>query len=158
LPTKDLNYFANDKERQLQPQERRQLALRLPWDLKEGKDPRTTITRMVGLGARPGEVGFEGKRRTLKFMSSLTVDLDTPVVWRYRAEFDERDLDIPVAHWTPEMQEVALRELWILFPEWGTRQRTYRKIGSTYVEYRSPLTGEELLELGTIPIFDAPEQ
>jgi hypothetical protein len=91
-------------------------------------------------------------------MSSLTVDLDTPVVWRYRAEFDERDLDIPVAHWTPEMQEVALRELWILFPEWGTRQRTYRKIGSTYVEYRSPLTGEELLELGTIPIFDAPEQ
>ena len=131
------------------PRKRRQMALDYPFPLKEGREPTQCLTRMVG--PRNKDSG----RPTIKFMSQVTVDLDTPPVWRLRVEFDERDLDIPVTSWTDELMEIAVDELGMLFPEWQTREKIYRRAGSTYVEWKSPLTRDEMLLLG-VPSFGGP--
>tara|TARA_Y100001973_G_scaffold53094_1_gene78595 strand:+ start:200 stop:592 length:393 start_codon:yes stop_codon:yes gene_type:complete len=123
------------------------MALDNPFPLKEGKDPTQCLTRMVGKNRK------KDNKRTLKFMSQVTVDLDNPPVWRFRAEYDEFDLDIPLKHWDDEMIEIAVDELYLIFPEWDARERTYKDVGSTFVEWRSPLTQDELLQMG-VPIFD----
>ena len=66
-----------------------------------------------------GKQRKEDNRRTLKFRSQVTVDLDTPPVWRFMAEFDEFDLDIPLKHWDEEMIEMAVDELYLIFPRVG---------------------------------------
>ena len=155
MPTRDLDHELNRKEA-LSPQQRRSLALEKPFRGSEGRDPALCVTRMVGRGARRGEVGYEGehRRKMVKFISQLSVDLDSPAVWRFRAEFDERDLDIPLSSWDDFMLEAAVDEMRRVIPDAGTRQ-LFRDIGSTFVEWRTPLTEQELILVGGIPILDS---
>jgi hypothetical protein len=151
MPTQTLKTWEkNHAELPQTPRQRRAFALDHPFPVREGREPSQCLKRMVGPANK------DTGRQKIKFISQLTVDMDKPVVWRFRAEFDERDLDIPVTSWSDELQEIAVDELYSLFPEWRRREKTWRKTGSTYIEWRTPLTKDELLLLGVPEIVAAP--
>ena len=122
-----------------------------PFPHKEGKDPALCLMRMVGPPDKDGKL-------RIKFISQLTIDLDSPVVWRFRAEFDERDIDIPVASWTAWMQDIAVDELDHLFRDWHSREKVYGPTPGgeggtpTWIEWRSPLYQDELLRV-SLPLL-----
>ena len=132
--------------RQLDSPERKNMAYDRPFPHKEGKDPALCLTRLVGPADKLGKL-------RIKFISQLTIDLDTPIVWRYRAEFDERDIDIPVSSWTEWMQTIAVEELHHLMPEWSSREKVYGPTPGgeggtpTWVEWRSPLYPDEIVRI-----------
>lgn len=153
MPTETLkDWEKNRGEFPQRPMHRRQFALDHPFPVKEGREPSQCLKRMVGPADK------DTGRQKIKFISQLTVDMDKPIVWRFRAEFDERDLDIPFHAWSHELLEIAVEELGLLFPEWREREKTYRKTGSTFIEWRSPLIKEELLMLGVPDLTVGPRK
>lgn len=134
-------------------EKRRQMAFDKPFPHKEGKDPALCLTRMVGPKDTTGKLN-------IKFISQMTVDLDSPVVFRLRVEFDERDIDIPIFSWGDWMAEVAAEELAYLFPEWQKREKVYGPTSGgegstqTWLEWRSPLTEGELVQI-SLPLVGA---
>lgn len=120
----------------LSPETRRATALSIPEGKKTTFDPQTCIKRMV----REGE-------RDCQFWSQLTVELDSPPVWRFETWFayDRSESDLTLSSWSESMVDLAVGEMRSVLP-WSLDRKLWREMNRRGIIWKIPLSNEEIAQ------------
>lgn len=113
----------------IQADRRRQIALAMPEGKQTRRDPRTAISRSVG----PKHAG-------LQFWTQLTVELDSPPVWRCETWFaiEHGRHEVPLHSWSDTMVASSVDEAMSLIPH-DTHRTLYKDVTPHSVIWRAKL-------------------